>query len=189
MATTKQYGNTSVTDEGNGSYTVANGNTKSNMQANDFSRLLASGSFGDSTTNAQIMSDYNLKPYVAPTPQARDASGNLIAIDPNNPTPVANQLSAVSGNQGTTTPPVDHTYQTPNISGQLSAIPQTSNSSSTSSDSLVGNSTSGSQYSPGQVGASLGNIAQQTPQDAQRQALKTDPNNITGYQNTNPLSS
>lgn len=89
---------------------------------------------------------------------------------------------------------------TPPIAGQIGAIPTSNNG--------VGNSTSGNQVTPttpqvlptagngvgnstsgGQVGASIGNISQQmTPQDQQRQAIGTDPNNITGYQNMNPIS-
>lgn len=65
----------------------------------------------------------------------------------------------------------------PSISGTQGAIPTT--------NSGVGNSTSGNQYTPGQTGASFGAI----PQEQQRQSLvNTDPNNITGYQNNRPLS-
>jgi len=82
---------------------------------------------------------------------------------------------------GLPTPPSTTTF--PNAIPQIGAlnqgaIPTTNNG--------VGNSTSGTQFLPGQIGASFGNISQpMTPQDQQRQAIKTDPNNITGYQDIN----
>lgn len=77
-----------------------------------------------------------------------------------------------------------------NISPQISALNTSTapQSAIPTTNNGVGNSTSGNQMLPGQTGASFGNISQQmTPQDQQRQAIKTDPNNITGYQDLNTI--
>lgn len=64
---------------------------------------------------------------------------------------------------------------TPPVAGQIGAIPNTNNG--------VGNSTTGNQYTSGQVAAGFGNVSNSLiPQEQQRQAMKVDPNNITGYQ-------
>lgn len=74
------------------------------------------------------------------------------------------------------------------IPGQLNALNTTTQSATPTTDNGVGNSTSGSQLLPGQTSASLGNISNQmTPQEQQRQAIGTDPNNITGYQDTSKI--
>lgn len=67
------------------------------------------------------------------------------------------------------------------VSSQLGALSTATNTNG------VGNSTSGNQMLPGQVGASLGNIASPQTQTSQVNAINTDPNNITGYQNTNSI--
>lgn len=70
----------------------------------------------------------------------------------------------------------------PNVAPQMNALNASTPVAPTTNNG-VGNSTSGNQMLPGQTAASFGNISQQmTPQDQQRQAIKTDPNNITGYQ-------
>ena len=93
-------------------------------------------------------------------------SPNMFPTDTLNNSPVSNQMAAIS--QPTpSTPPTPTTPQaTTPIAGQIGAI----------SNNGVGNSISGSQYAP------------QIPQEQQRQVLRVDPNNITGYQNLNSIS-
>lgn len=125
--------------------------------------------------------------YVNPNTGKVDPNFNPAAPMANNFKPgnpnnyVANQTQALQNqipNNNVITPPTP----SPNLAPQINALntPTTNNG--------VGNSMSGSQYTPGQVAAGFGNISNPLiSQDQQRQAIKTDLNNITGYQDISKI--
>lgn len=134
--------------------------------------------------NAQGYIDPNYSQYQANaplpsndylTPQAQQQYNSSNANYNNT---IANQ----GNNLGQTSMVQNNPVPNSNITNQVNSLNQ---GATPTTDNGVGNSTSGTQYSPGQTAASFGQI----PQNQQRQSLvNQDPNNITGYQNTNTLS-
>ncbi len=109
------------------------------------------------------------------------STGTVPTTQPTNNNPATNGTGLANHVTGQNAPP----NPLP-IGGQIGAIP----GATPTTNNGVGNSSTGAQYNPGQTGASIGNVSQQmTPQDQQRQAIGTDPTNITGYQNKSTLQS